>query len=275
MKRIASFTLLFLMALAIPVFADNDVQPIDSQVAAIVNSNQAPSAKAVQLTPLIQTAGANRADQKASYAKMMPKKDAIELASKALDKYVPAHNTAVSNLNIEMAQQNADAAANQRAQDAHNASVCTYPPDNPGACAGYNAEAQRLNDDANRITAYGQQLNNKRDALNTEKATLDEMQKNLSSDVLEYTAWQKRYNANVAQNEANIVLLLNTLKQILRSNSDCQDAIKHSSDETMVEICRQMFDGNRVPSNTNTNRGTGTRSFGTGANPTNEQEPHN
>lgn len=273
MKRIASIILLFLMALAIPVFAD-DVQPIDSQVAAIVNSNQAPRAKAAALTPLLSTAGANRATQKADFAKGMQKKDAIELASSALNKYVPAHNTKVANLDVEFAQQNAAAARNEQAQSVHNTNRCVYPEGNPGVCAGYNAEAQRLNNEADSITALGQQLDSRRDALNAEKVSLDEIQKNLSNDVLEYTAWQKRYNANVTQNEANITLLLNTLKQVLKSNDDCKNALKSGTNENMSEICGQLFDGNAIH-NGKTNQGTGTREFGRGANPTNEREPHN
>jgi hypothetical protein len=273
MKRIACLTALFLMALTTSVFAQG-VQPIDSQVAAIVNSNQTPGAKVVSLQPLINAAAANRVDEKASYAKMMPKKDAIELAKNALDHRLGPHNDEVRNLNVETAQHNDWAARNQAAQNAHNASVCTAE-EGSGACNWYDAEAARLNAEANRITAESVKLNNTGDYLRQEKLNLDEIQNNLSKDILEYTAWSKSYNADVQQNEANIVLLINTLKQILNSNAACQDAIKHSSDETMKEICGQMFDGNQIHEDRNPNQGTGTRFYGSGANPTNEQEPHN
>lgn len=275
MKRITSIALFSLMSLAlsIPVLAQ-DVQPIDSQVAAVVATNLTPGAKMQALTPLAQVAGANRTAEKADYAKMMPKKDAIDMAAAAINKYAPSVSTAVANLNIELDAHASNVAAQDAATEQHNANRCTAPSDNPGVCAAYNNEADRLNTNANRLTQEASQLNQRRDALLTEKATLAEMQKNLSSDLLEYTAWQKSYNANMQQNEANITLLLNTYKQLQQQLDDCKAAIKNGTNENMAERCGAPFDGNTIHDG-KTNRGTGTNEFGKGGNPVIEQEPHN
>jgi hypothetical protein len=273
MKRITGITLFLLMFSALSTFAQ-DVQPVNGQVAAIVASATSPAVKAAAILPLLNAAGATNSALKASYTKGMQKKDAIDLASAAYNKYLPPHNTAVANLNVELGQHNDWAARNQQAQNAHNANVCTAQ-EGSSACNWYNTEANNLNNEANRITAEAATLNSRGDFLNAEKGRLDEIQKNLSADTLEYTAWAKSYNADRDQNQANITLLLSTLRQILQSNDNCKQAIASGSDENMAEVCRQLFDGNRVPTNTNTNQGTGTRMYGEGANPTNEQNPHN
>ena len=275
MKRIASFVLFFLtiFALSIPVFAD-DVQPVDKQVAAIVTAGTTPSAKATAILGLLNTASAINEAQKADFKKMEAKKSGIEMADAALTKYLPAHNEAVRALGIEQAQHNDSVRALDAATAQHNANRCVAPSDNPGVCNAYNAEANDLNNRASYLTNEAAQENKKADDLNAEKAKLDEIQKNLSADVLEYTAWSKSYNANVDQNQANIKLLVSTLKQVLQSNENCKKAIGNGTDENMSEICGQLFDGNSTHGG-NTNKGTGTKEFGTGANPTNEQEPHN
>jgi hypothetical protein len=274
LKRISFALFLALFALSTFAHAD-DVQPVNAQVAAIVAANTTPAAKAAAIMPLLNAAGAINTAQIADFKAHDAKKSAIELADSALTKYLPAHNKAVAALNIEEGQHN-DAVRDSDANiQRHNDNRCVAPSDNPGACAAYNAEQVQLNNRANYLSNEAAALNKRGDDLNTEKASLDEIQKNLSSDLLEYTAWSKSYNANVAQNQANIALLVSTLKQVLKSNDDCKKAIASGTDENMAEVCRQLFDGNKVPTDTNTNQGTGTRSFGSGANPTNEREPHN
>jgi len=272
MKR--SFALvLALFALNTFAFAD-DVQPVNTQVAAIVAASTTPAAKATAILGLISTAGAINEAQKADFKKMEAKKSAIELAASTLNKYLPTHNDAVRALAVEQGQHNDAVRAQDAATAQHNANRCVAPSDNPGVCNGYNAEANQLNQRADYLSNEAATLNKRADDLNAEKAKLDEIQKNLSADVLEYTTWSKSYNANVAQNQANIALLISTLKQVLKSNDDCKRTIASGTDENMKEVCSQLFDGNAIHGG-NTNKGTGTKEFGRGGNPTNEQEPHN
>ena len=273
MKRISFALFLAFFALSTFAYAE-DVQPVDKQVATIVAGSTTPAAKATAILGLLNTASTINEAQKADFKKMEAKKSAIELADSALTKYLPPHNTAVANLAVEQGQHNDSVRALDAATAQHNANRCVAPSDNPGVCNAYNAEANDLNQRASYLTNEAAGLNKRADDLNTEKAKLDEIQKNLSADVLEYTTWSKSYNANVEQNQANIKLLVSALKQVLKSNDDCKKAIASGTDENMKEVCSQLFDGNASHGG-NTNKGTGTKEFGTGANPTNEQEPHN
>jgi chromosome segregation ATPase len=272
LKRISLFLLAFL---ALNTFAHaDDVQPVNSQVNAIVAANTTPAAKATAILGLLNTASTINEAEKADFKTHEAKKSAIEMADAALTKYLPPHNTAVANLAIEQGQHNDAVHAQDTATAQHNANRCVAPSDNPGVCSAYNAEADQLNQRASYLTNEAAGLNKRADDLNAEKAKLDEIQKNLSADILEYTAWSKSYNANVAQNQANIALLVSTLKQVLKSNDDCKKAIGSGTAENMSEVCGQLFDGNAIHDG-KTNRGTGTNEFGRGGNPTNEQEPHN
>jgi chromosome segregation ATPase len=273
MKRISFALFLALFALSTFAHAD-DVQPVNTQVAAIVAASTTPAAKTTAILGLLNTASTINEAQKADFTKHEAKKSAIEMADATLTKYLPAHNDAVRALAVEQGQHNDSVRAQDAATAQHNANRCVAPSDNPGVCSAYNAEADQLNQRAGYLANEAAQENAKADNLNAEKAKLDEIQKNLSADVLEYTAWQKSYNANVTQNQANIALLVSTLKQILKSNDDCKKALASGTNENMKEVCGQLFDGNAVHDG-KTNQGTGTRSFGTGSNPTNEQEPHN
>lgn len=273
MKRISFALILTILALGTLAHAD-DVQPVNSQVAAIVAASTTPAAKTTAILGLLNTASTINEAEKADFTKHEAKKSAIEMADATLSKYLPAHNDAVRALSVEQGQHNDSVRAQDAATAQHNANRCVAPADNPGVCNAYNAEANQLNQRAGYLANEAAGLNKRADDLNTEKEKLDEIQKNLSSDILEYTAWQKSYNANVTQNQANIALLVSTLKQVLKSNEDCKKAIAGGTDENMSEICGQLFDGNAIHDG-KTNKGTGTREFGTGSNPTNEQEPHN
>jgi hypothetical protein len=69
--------------------------------------------------------------------------------------------------------------------------------------------------------------------------------------------------------------ILGELGDINNEVGKCRDAIKGASDEFMVETCGQMWDGNAIHPGF-VNKGTGTNSFGQGANPTpNNQQPQN
>jgi hypothetical protein len=85
-----------------------------------------------------------------------------------------------------------------------------------------------------------------------------------------------RYYQYAIQNlERARTRILEALGQINNDVAACRDAIKGSSDEDMVEKCGQMWDGNAIHPGF-VNKGTGTNSFGQGANPTpNNQQPQN
>jgi hypothetical protein len=61
--------------------------------------------------------------------------------------------------------------------------------------------------------------------------------------------------------------ILGDLGQINDDVLKCREAIKNSTKEDMVEKCGQMWDGNAIHPGL-VNQGTGTKSYGTGANPT-------
>jgi hypothetical protein len=65
--------------------------------------------------------------------------------------------------------------------------------------------------------------------------------------------------------------ILGDLGQINDNVLKCRQAITNSTEEDMVEKCGQMWDGNAIHPGL-VNQGTGTKSYGTGANPTTNQQ---
>jgi|HubBroStandDraft_1064217.scaffolds.fasta_scaffold116390_2 hypothetical protein len=65
--------------------------------------------------------------------------------------------------------------------------------------------------------------------------------------------------------------ILGDLGQINDDVLKCRQAITNSTEEDMVEKCGQMWDGNAIHPGL-VNQGTGTKTYGTGANPTTNQQ---
>jgi chromosome segregation ATPase len=167
-------------------------------------------------------------------------------------------------------------AENQQQIAQHTANRCYYPPDNPGACAGYDQQSNALNNELANIkaeaaaidaaaaplnaqnvelTASGNALNDEGARVNADKAMIDQQGQNLDAAIKAYKDRLATLNAEIEkhnhawqENEAKIARILADLKAVGVQVDDCNNALKDTREgalENIHAVCGRMFDGNR------------------------------
>jgi hypothetical protein len=153
---------------------------------------------------------------------------------------------------------------------AHDAlPICVFEHGHPEQCAAYTAEAQALEKEKGSLSNEGKNLD-------AAEFQLEDSRKQLTTRTENWAVATKKNISDINLNESRIAILQKFVIQIQIQLKACQDALKTNNLELIHAACGAMFDGNRVPSDTNVNQGTGTRMYGEGANPTpNQKGPHN
>jgi DNA repair exonuclease SbcCD ATPase subunit len=268
MKRIVGFTLLFLMALCTPVFAQ-DVNDLKNQLLGALQTQDKLHDNYLNMNHELDSINSQLHDVNLDQ----------EMYDKALakhDDWANKHNDEVTNNAQEQQSQIAKAAsynsrnnANIAATTQHNANKCYYPPDNPSACAAYDAEAHRQDAEAaqlgqeraylttenTRIWGDSARLTAEADRVNADKARVDAQGQNLNDAIAAYkkraadfNARKDKHNADWEANQAKIARILSDLKQIGVQVGNCENALKDTRDgalENIHSVCGSMFDGNR------------------------------
>jgi chromosome segregation ATPase len=200
---------------------------------------------------------------------------------------IARHTQLVAASTAKVADVSARTSAHTQWADRHNANRCYYPPNNPNACAGYEAERQQIaqeaanlaseisavNAEAARLNALAADLNaihgplvEEGGRINADKAMVDQQGQNLNAAIAaykaqaeKYNAWVKKHNDEWNANEAKIARILTDLKAAGVQTDNCQNALKNTGDgalENIHAVCGQMFDGNKNDRPL-TNQGTG------------------
>jgi len=213
-----------------------------------------------QLEDIDATAGpllAKRNENKKAYELLTQTAADIKDGFATLDKYTAKYQSDKTAYDLNLAAYSTAAGELNSALDSHNANRCTAPSDNPGVCAAYNAEADRLN-------ARRAQLQPTKDSLDQTKAFLDttvgqlrELQSVMQAKYEKFAADAKAYDAQNNENEAKIKALAdrwNALMGKLKGNNDacfaqippaCQvNPLLDDKCEKMHAACGAMFDGN-------------------------------
>jgi chromosome segregation ATPase len=200
---------------------------------------------------------------------------------------IARHTKLVADNTAKVADVSARSSVHKQWADRHNANRCYYPPNNPNACAGYEAERQQIaqeaasltseinavNAEAARLNALAADLNavhtplaEEGGRINADKAMVDQQGQNLNNAIAaykaqaeKYNAWAKKHNDEWNANEAKIARILADLKAAGVQTDNCQNALKNTGDgalENIHAVCGHMFDGNKNDRPL-TNQGTG------------------
>jgi chromosome segregation ATPase len=239
MKRNLTLTLLTLL-LAVASFG----QSVKDQLAAIEQ----------EATPLL----AQREANKKTLAQLEQTKSDIQFGYDALTKYADKYKNDKAAYDIDLGGYSPQADALNSAMAAHNSNRCTAPADNPGVCAGYNAEANQLNARRAQLETQKEDLDRRKGYLDTTLGQLRELQSVLQAKFEKYTADANAYNEQNNANEAKIKTLADRWNALLNSMGNCfKNLPPAATDEQIHEACGAAWDGNSVGKPAVVNQGTG------------------
>ena len=108
------------------------------------------------------------------------------------------HDEQTAKQNDAVAQESARAATYQAAVAAHNANVCRAPANDPGQCAAYNEERDRLDAEKAFLESWIAQLNAEAPRLNAEKASMDIEHDKINAEKVQLDLAADRLNADIA-----------------------------------------------------------------------------
>ncbi|HUW98452.1 MAG TPA: hypothetical protein VMV40_06370 [Acidiferrobacter sp.] len=217
------------LPLSVPAFAQN--ASIDTRVTALSTELAPHMSKRVDLAKAAQA--------------LRQQKGNIEFGVAAYNKSVAQYKQKKDAYEMDLAAFRQSKAVLGQAISAHNANRCTAPANNPGACAGYNAEAAQLNQRKAYLISQLAQLRQTYNYLMDINAKNNELRQILSAKTLAWAAAAKKWNADNDENEAAIARIQRLIAGQRRRFDSCEAELKRNGSlERLHEVCGQPFDGN-------------------------------
>jgi chromosome segregation ATPase len=245
MKRTMFF--LMLLAFALPSFAQTPETAIERMAAMMQSISNLKSTN-----EQIATFSADLDAAKINQSNVAARQTALIATGEALQKDFKTIDTDLKANNAEIVQ--------QRAQ-------CPDQTTNPTLYAQCKAWAKKLDDSHKEILGRLIGWTGRKNVLFAGMQQWDK-DTGAAEKLVNYLQFSL---SNLERSKERI---LKELGKINQEVLDCRAAIANASEEEMAERCGQLFDGNALHPAL-INQGTGSNTFGTGGNPTNESGPHN